>query len=64
MKNVFNGCMDTFTGWSLSIHDKKKRKTTISYLGLKPLSASRRKGKTENKTCSLVKKFSESKCEC
>lgn len=32
----------------------RNRKTTVSYLGLKPLSASRQKGKTENKTCSLV----------
>lgn len=51
----------------LSEHDKKKRKTTISYLGLKPLSASRQRGKTENKIRSLVnglkREFSESKCE-
>lgn len=34
---------------------KQKTKTAaISYLGLKPLSASRQKGKTENKICSLV----------
>ena len=33
----------------------KKRKKAISYLGLKPLSASRQTGKTENKIFSLVK---------
>lgn len=32
----------------------RNRKSTVSYLGLKPLSASRQKGKIENKTCSLV----------
>lgn len=37
----------------VSIQDKKKRKTTISYLGLKPLSASRQK-REDRKQCSLV----------